>query len=348
MTTLALGLSIGRVLPSLTPNDLTARQTVGSTKANAPLPSQPRSLDQLIALPEAEFEALDVIELNLAIARQIPECRNLDVAKYRSAVDDWARWVKHEVDRHAYQFERNPAEYKNSRGYFNALMMRTVIDQDFGVTYTREQFSFNQPLDLFVHGVIDQRRGTCISLPVLQIAIGQRLGWPIRPVAVPGHTFCRWDDRRTGERFNIEAATRKGFIDHDDEYYRHWPFEIDPRWEREHNVLNSLTMRQYASVMVSALGAYYTALSDLPAAIRWDAYSSWLDPANRSSFVSLRLGMDHRLPIYLDADELAGRKKYWELKPHPDVVPQLTSESSSRYEPLVKPVATGGRADNKE
>ena len=98
-----------------------------------------------------------------------------------------------------------------------------------------------------------------------------RLGYPIRAVAVPGHTFCRWDDPVTGERLNIEAANLGGLTEHDDEYYRHWPYEVDPRWEREHHVLKSLTMREYAAVMVGCLGAYYQVKEDYPSAIRWDA-----------------------------------------------------------------------------
>lgn len=291
-----------------------------------------RSLDDLLRLPEREFEKLDIVELNLAVAREIPSCRGLDAGRYVKMVDEWAAWIKHEVDRHWYQFETKPAEYNHSKAYFCALMMRTILDQDFGIRYDVEGFSFEEPEDLFIHGVIDDRRGTCLSLPILQIAIGQRLGWPIKAVAVPGHTFCRWDDPANGERLNIEAANTRGFVDHDDEYYRHWPFEVDPRWEREHHVLASLTMRQHAAVMVGGLGGYFEARGDRPAAIRWDALAHWLDPADRGAFVSLRLGMEHSLPRYFDADELAGRKKYYDLTPNPSLLANPTYRFGSGKE----------------
>ena len=212
-----------------------------------------------------------------------------------------------------------PGEYENSKAYFCALMMCTVVGQDYQVGYDLENFSLDKPEDLFIHGVIDRRKGSCVSLPVLYVALGQRLGYPIRGVAVPGHTFCRWDDPATGERLNLEAANLGGLTDHDDEYYRHWPYEVDPRWEREHHVLKSLTMREYAAVMVRCLGAYYQVKGDSASAIRWDALAYWLDPANRSTFVSLCLSVDGTQSRYFDGDEQAGRKKYWELTPHPSL-----------------------------
>ncbi len=139
------------------------------------------SLADLLKLTDGAFNSLDIIELNLAIAREIPECNELDVRRYQKAVDEWAAWIKQETERHWYRFKQNPSEYRNSEPYFRALVMCTVIGQDFKVRYDLEDFSFEQPEDLFVHGVIDKRKGTCVSLPVLYIAIGQRLGYPTCP-----------------------------------------------------------------------------------------------------------------------------------------------------------------------
>jgi hypothetical protein len=53
-----------------------------------------RRLQELLDLPDIEFEKLDIVELNLAIAREIPACRDFDVARYSRTVNEWAAWVK--------------------------------------------------------------------------------------------------------------------------------------------------------------------------------------------------------------------------------------------------------------
>jgi hypothetical protein len=41
-------------------------------------------LHELVDLPDAELEKVDIVELNLAVARQLPQCRDLDVRRYQT------------------------------------------------------------------------------------------------------------------------------------------------------------------------------------------------------------------------------------------------------------------------
>jgi tetratricopeptide (TPR) repeat protein len=67
----------------------------------------------------------------------------------------------------------------------------------------------DDPNDLFLHSVLKNKRGYCLSLSVLYLAIGERLGLPLYGVVVPGHFFVRYDDGR--ERFNIETTSKGGY-----------------------------------------------------------------------------------------------------------------------------------------
>ena len=84
--------------------------------------------------------------------------------------------------------------------------------------------------DVFIHAIINGIGGTCSSLPVLYVAVGRRLGYPLKLVKAYGHIFFRWDDP-AGEhfehpdRFNVEA-TGPGIHFLSDDFYKTWPHEI--------------------------------------------------------------------------------------------------------------------------
>jgi hypothetical protein len=160
----------------------------------------------------------------------------------------------------------------------------TVVGQDFGVSYDTEAVAFDDPEDLFVHGVIDRKRGTCVSLPVLYMALGYRLGYPIRAVAVPKHMFCRWEDARTGERFNIEAANAGGLSDYPDEHYRTWPTRLDPKDVQTGGALKTLTMREFLGCKLASRGDYYWHKELRPEAQTSYALAHQLYPASRSIY----------------------------------------------------------------
>jgi hypothetical protein len=93
--------------------------------------------------------------------------------------------------------------------------------------------------------------GTCSSLPVLQVAVGRRLGYPLKLVTTKGHLFVRWEG--AGERFNIEAA-RQGVNRFTDDYYRHWPMEITPAQEVAEGYMKSLSPPEELGVFLSIRG----------------------------------------------------------------------------------------------
>ena len=108
------------------------------------------------------------------------------------------------------------------------LMMAVVLYEDFSVRYNPERISapgavdpndhfFADSRDIFLHGLLlpslnpqlstlNLPTGTCSSLPVLYIAIGRRLGYPLKLATTKSHLFIRWEG--AGERFDLEATGR--------------------------------------------------------------------------------------------------------------------------------------------
>jgi hypothetical protein len=77
----------------------------------------------------------------------------------------------------------------------------------------------------------------------LYVAVGRRLGYPLKLVTAVGHLFCRWDDPARGVRLNFEVSGRGLLVRTDDEY-RQWPEPMAPEVERCYGHLVSLTPQQ--------------------------------------------------------------------------------------------------------
>ena len=71
---------------------------------------------------------------------------------------------------------------------------------------------------LFIHGLLsDERIGSCSSLPVLYVAVGRRLGYPVNLALAVQHMFIRWEGER--EAFNMEGSGPDFINTHPSEHY---------------------------------------------------------------------------------------------------------------------------------
>jgi uncharacterized protein YeaO (DUF488 family) len=209
------------------------------------------ALDKKVTAPN-----YDIAEINLLAAKGLPGAENLDVEKCLKTLDQWAAWVRRETDRSFHKFKDAPAEYNNSEAYFRVLMMVCILQEDFKVCYNKDERMragpvelmsndlsfFGNPKDLFVHGLAGgEHQGTCASLPVFYVAIGRRLGYPLKLVESKGHLFARWEDAK--ERFNIEGTSR-GLNCFPDKEYMEWPWPISKEEVETGMYMKSLSPRR--------------------------------------------------------------------------------------------------------
>ena len=143
------------------------------------------------------------------------------------------------------------------------LIMAVVLYEDYGVRYNPARIVmpgnidpndhfFADSRDIFLHGLLEGRKqGTCSSLPVLYIAVGRRLGYPLKLVTTKAHLFLRWESAT--ERFDMEA-TGKGMNRYDDEHFKQWPFPVSDEEIRTEGFLKSLTSAEELAVFLSLRG----------------------------------------------------------------------------------------------
>ncbi len=206
---------------------------------------------------------VDVALMNLLCAKGLPGAENLDIPSVLETLDEWAAKVKFETERHLYRVNdpRYADHYNHSEARLRAEFIVQVLQESCGVQYNPDRIyepDFSDARDSFLHGMLPGAEGgTCASMPVMYVAIGRRLGYPMKLVLAKQHVFCRWDTEN--ERFNIEGATNGGVDYYPDEHYRSWPKPISDREMQSGEFLKSLTPEEELATFMLDRGVCFQA-----------------------------------------------------------------------------------------
>lgn len=256
------------------------RPVVEQVAGAGPVPAQAarhiHSLDDLLKMAPEELAKVDIAEMSLLCAANLPGSENLNIEQCLARLDLWAARVKAETERHLYRVHdpKWAEHYKHSEKWLRAEFLAQVLNEDCGVHYNMERvrnIDFRNAKDLFIHGMIDNANGgTCASMPVLYVAVGRRLGYPLKLVDTKGHLFVRWDDGK--EQFNIEVTSNGGTDSHPDDYYRSWPERLTDAEVKANRYLVSLSAAEELADCLSNRG--HCLLDNGRAREALDAYSA--------------------------------------------------------------------------
>jgi tetratricopeptide (TPR) repeat protein len=200
-----------------------------------------RSIEQVLRLRENEVD--------LATAALIVSERWSDMVygrRYLETLDDMALEIRDRLRR-----RRLKADYRAipviNEYLFSELGFKSISEA-------------SDPQDLFLHTVLDKKAGYCLSLSILYLSLGERLGLPLYGVVVPGHFFVRYDDNQT--RFNIETTSNGGSAS--DEHYIN-KFKV-PRGSNGIYMKN-LNKIQTLGCFFNNLGNSYNAVGNIDSAL---------------------------------------------------------------------------------
>ncbi|MCP4456049.1 MAG: tetratricopeptide repeat protein, partial [Planctomycetes bacterium] len=200
------------------------------------------SIDQVLQLPENQ---IDIGTAALIVSEEWSDVVN--GLRYREDLDDMAREILSRL------------KARHLRPNFRAI---PIISQ-----YLFEELGFgtvanaDNPDDLFLHTVVDNRKGYCLSLSILYLSLAERIGLPLHGVVVPGHFFVRYDSRT--QRFNIET-TAGGATPHDDYYIdRH----AVPDHADQSIYMTNLSKRQTLGCLFNNFGVVYMETGQLDKAL---------------------------------------------------------------------------------
>jgi len=200
------------------------------------------SIEQLLIMPSQELAKVDIALMNLVCAEGLRGSEDIDTAECLSTLDMWAEQLRKDTAMRMPAYYQNPGKYDNSVNLFKLVTMILTLKNTIGVDYNMEimqRDEFPDSKDVFLHGCLSgKKEGGCISIPILCVALGRRLGYPLKLALTRQHVFFRWDDGN--EVFNMEACCA-GCDSHPDEYYKRWPQEIDEAEIKKNHLLQSLT-----------------------------------------------------------------------------------------------------------
>jgi len=212
-------------------------------------------------LSDEEFSRLDIAELNLRCAAGLPGAENLDVSACLMRLDEWSERIRLATD-NAFRNKSSDLNYHDwSDARFKmvclAMMLQNHLGLKFNYDFNKDPYDGSDSRNHFIHATLmDGYPATCCVAPVLYVALGRRLGYPLKLVITREHIFCRWDDPH-GERFNFEAAS-PGFYTHPDEYYYNWPKPIWMEAVWDGVFLHNLSPRREFAISLSNRGTCLT------------------------------------------------------------------------------------------
>jgi hypothetical protein len=256
VVTLGLGYWIGR-------ERALATQIVVQPPPVAPLPVASKAREafgMLIGKSPDEISQIDLATLSLSCLGGLPDTDGIDLDQARDRIDKLAALVKSKTAAAVTANQNGNPNFRDNP-QFRALMLVGTLQDDFN--YAHETFQTSaiprppvddqgktRPEDMFFHGGADETDGTAINNPILFVAVGQRLGYPLKLVAASGHLFARWDDGKT--RFNIEENPHVMYARSDD-YFRRMIPTSDADVQKGH-FFESLTPVQAFAVILQARG----------------------------------------------------------------------------------------------
>jgi hypothetical protein len=230
------------------------------------------------AIPGVELARRDVAEINLAAASGLPGAEDLDISACVRRLDEGAERVRQATCGWWPMFVAAPGDYEGSAAQFRMMALVTVLQLHLGVRYDPASISgvydARDARRHFIHGPLSGEGGTCSSLPVLYLAVGRRLGYPLALVQAKEHFFIRWEEPH--ERFNIEC-TMIGFEPRADDYYRTWPFPISDQELARGYYLTSMTPREELACFIQQRGKCWLDHLKLPRAVEAFQYAARLD-----------------------------------------------------------------------
>lgn len=237
------------VRPAYNPQELVRGLSPGIT---VPKTAEVKQLEPMFAQPDKD---VDFARAVLTIDKMVDPA--IDIEANLKVIEAMAETVRSMAGPNAKSWDRMLAlrRYLYEKGSWNE--------------FRAFQYDFDDPLgtkiaNKLIPNYIATRKGNCISMPFLFIALGQRLGLDVRASTAPLHVFVKYTDPDTGRVYNLETTSGAGPTRHD-WYRQHMPMTDEAIANGLY--LQRLTMTETLVVMSTVVAEHRYAQRDFEGAI---------------------------------------------------------------------------------
>jgi hypothetical protein len=180
-----------------------------NSKANAPPGVNPEQ--EIDAMLQGTNENIDLALANWLMVAEIPEFQNLTREDYFTQLDDMTKQVQQKMAKmqsDGWPNANSDNPETRCRRFCSAIIgLHFEYAEQFNeenLTPMQMKAMYSNPDNIFLAGLLRTKQGTCVSMPLIYLVIGQRLGMPVRLVEIGRHYFIRWDEPQF--RMDIETT----------------------------------------------------------------------------------------------------------------------------------------------
>lgn len=218
-----------------------------------------KSVEQLSSLAE---DQIDIGRACLLFAKEAYP--DLDVDDYSRQLDQMVQEIE--------KYTRETGDYNNPDHRIRSI--NTYLYRYKGFHFDKDDPYTRKLKNRYINGLLDTKSGSCFTLPLLYLALAQRLGYPIYPVSAPQHIFLRYVDPNLKMQ-NIEATGGGGYTP--EELYVN-DMEIPSKGIETGTYLRTMTCRELLAELFGENALYWVKNHNAPKAIRYFEEAIKLNP----------------------------------------------------------------------
>lgn len=227
-------------------NQIRSRSRNATAGNNLFLVNRKKSINQLKQLNEDLFnieygryrylkeDEIDLAEISLEIAKKSNPTLNKD--EYLKKIN-------------AIVFRVKEVTGGKTDPDFRIRALNTVFFKEYKFDYDLTDKNVVKRKNRFIDGLLDTKKGSCVTLPLLYVVVAQKLGYPIYPTVVPTHFLLRYEDKSLANK-NIEVTGYGQFIS-DEKYIK--DFNVGKKGLEKGAYLRNLTYKEYVGELLGLL-----------------------------------------------------------------------------------------------